>query len=74
MTGSKLKEWQRPMANEPQPALFDDEPDLTGAPPVKAPPPSVARVSRPNRTQIELRASDLESLLPEGHRARVVWA
>ena len=27
----------------------------------------------PNRKQLELRASDLESLLPEGHRARVVW-
>ena len=34
----------------------------------------VARVLMPNRTQIELRASDLESLLPEGHRARIVWA
>jgi transposase len=27
----------------------------------------------PNRKQLELRASDLESLLPEGHRARLVW-
>lgn len=34
----------------------------------------VARVLLPNRAQVELRASDLESLLPEGHRARVVWA
>jgi transposase len=34
----------------------------------------VARVLQPNRAQVELRASDLESLLPEGHRARVVWA
>lgn len=33
-----------------------------------------ARVLWPNRDQIELRASDLESLLPEGHRARLVWA
>ena len=33
-----------------------------------------ARVLRPNRGQIEFRASDLESLLPEGHRARLVWA
>jgi transposase len=31
------------------------------------------RVLEPNRTQIELRASDLESLLPEDHRARLVW-
>jgi transposase len=33
-----------------------------------------ARVLLPNRKQMELRASDLESLLPEGHRARLVWA
>src|SRR5574338_248503 len=33
-----------------------------------------ARVLLPNRGQMELRASDLESLLPEGHRARLVWA
>ena len=31
------------------------------------------RVLQPNRWQIELRASDLESLLPEDHRARLVW-
>lgn len=28
----------------------------------------------PNRGQMEFRASDLESLLAEGHRARLVWA
>lgn len=33
-----------------------------------------ARVILPNRNQIELRPMDLESLLPEGHRARLVWA
>jgi transposase len=32
-----------------------------------------ARVLMPNRGQMELRASDLESLLAEGHRARLVW-
>jgi len=32
-----------------------------------------ARVLEPNRAQIELRASDLESLLREDHRARLVW-
>jgi transposase len=32
-----------------------------------------ARVLYPNRDQIELRPSDLDSLLPEGHRARIVW-
>jgi hypothetical protein len=31
------------------------------------------RVLRPNRAQIELRATDLEGLLPEDHRARAVW-
>lgn len=33
-----------------------------------------ARVLLPNRGQMELRANDLESLLPEGHRVRLVWA
>lgn len=31
------------------------------------------RLLEANRSQIELRASDLESLLPEDHRARLVW-
>lgn len=35
---------------------------------------ATARVIMPNRTQIELRPMDLESVLPEGHRARLVWA
>ena len=32
-----------------------------------------ARLLQADRSQIELRASDLESLLGEGHRARLVW-
>jgi transposase len=32
-----------------------------------------ARVRMPNRQQMELRPSSLESLLAEGHRARLVW-
>ena len=32
-----------------------------------------ARLLQPNRKQIELRVSDLESLLGEDHRARLVW-
>lgn len=32
-----------------------------------------ARLLQPNRLQVELRASDLESLLAEDHRARLVW-
>jgi hypothetical protein len=31
------------------------------------------RLRQLNRSQIELRASDLESLLAEDHRARLVW-
>lgn len=31
------------------------------------------RIKRPDRSQIELRASDLESLLGQEHRARLVW-
>lgn len=31
------------------------------------------RLLEPNRAQVELRASDLESLLAEEHRARLVW-
>ena len=55
--------------------------DLFGAKPVAAvlldKPAAVgsvttARVILPNRTQIELRPMDLESLLPEGHRARQI--
>jgi len=31
------------------------------------------RLLQPNRSQVELRASDLESLLGQEHRARLVW-
>ena len=34
---------------------------------------SAPRLQRPNRRQLLLRPTDLESLLPEDHRARVVW-
>jgi hypothetical protein len=34
---------------------------------------AAVRVLLPNRKQMEFRASDLESLLPQGHRARMVW-
>lgn len=64
------------MANESHPTLFGEEPEQegTGGPPVKARAHGVARVLQPNRAQLELRPCDLESLLPEGHRARIVWA
>lgn len=32
------------------------------------------RVQRPNREQLEMRAVDLDGLLPADHRARLVWA
>jgi hypothetical protein len=36
-------------------------------------PKAAPRVLMPNRKQMELRASDLDSLLPEAYRARMVW-
>jgi transposase len=64
------------MTNNPQISLFAEDVDCTEtqSPAVKPIAAGVARVLMPNRAQMELRASDLESLLPEGHRARIVWA
>ena len=63
------------MADDLQPGLFDHDPDLPApGEPRDEPAPGIARVRLPNRAQLELRPSDLDSLLPEGHRARVVWA
>jgi transposase len=64
------------MSKERQGELFEPDPELPGAPSpsAAASAPGVARVVRPNRTQLELRPCDLESLLPDGHRARLVWA
>jgi transposase len=58
-------------------SLFSaQEPELAraGTAPVKPVAVGVARVLRPNRAQVELRPCDLEALLAEGHRARIVWA
>ena len=57
------------------PALFDDGTLPERRADTEHPPRAAgrARVMYPNRDQIELRPSDLESLLPEGHRARIVW-
>jgi transposase len=52
---------------KPVAAVAGDKPATAGS-------MTTARVILPNRTQIELRPMDLESLLPEGHRARLVWA
>ena len=59
------------MKNE-APKLFDDLADAAMGERIE-PPKAPARVLMPNRRQLELRPSDLESLLPEGHRARIVW-
>lgn len=40
---------------------------------VEAPAPCAPRVLMPNRIQVELRPSDLESLLSDDHTARLVW-
>lgn len=60
--------------------LFEDLPAVDGQRAVAAaqsPAPSqrqgAPRLLQPNRRQIERRASDLESLLGEDHRARLVW-
>lgn len=61
------------MVDDAQPGLFDSAPDvLAPVEPREEPAPAVARVRWPNRMQLELRPSDPDSLLPEGHRARVV--
>jgi hypothetical protein len=63
------------MTDQIQAELFKDDPGLEEAPErVSVALAGVARVLLPNRVQLELRACDLESLLPEGHRARLVWA
>ena len=62
------------MTDQIQAELFKDDPGLEEAPErVSVPLAGVARVLLPNRVQLELRACDLESLLPAGHRARLVW-
>lgn len=61
--------------------LFDELPQPSEAQQVQHAQTAVARkrsegavrLLQPNRLQVELRASDLESLLPEDHRARLVW-
>ena len=55
-----------------QPALFELPPAVPSMPAEReASPP---RLREANRTQVLLRPVDLEGLLPEDHRARLVWA
>jgi hypothetical protein len=66
------------MGDKIQPALFADDAAASerrvAAGVERARAAGVARVLWSNRSQILLRPCDLESLLPEGHRARLVWA
>src|SRR5512143_3014346 len=64
------------MANASPLGLFSEELEITdpGVSPTKPITQGVARVLMPNRAPLELRASDLDSLLPEGHRVRMVGA
>jgi transposase len=69
-----------PEACPVEPGLFADLPAPSPAEEERAKAKAAAmstlgapRVQEPNRLQVELRASDLESLLPADHRARLVW-
>jgi transposase len=54
--------------------LFPDDIPDAGPPARPLPAPPAPRLREANRTQVCLRPVDLESLLPEDHRARIVWA
>ena len=67
-------------AQQAEPVLFEDlaEPSLAQVQVAAAKlankrKQGAARLLEPNRLQVELRASNLESLLAEDHRARLVW-
>ena len=64
----------------PNAGLFDDLPEPSAEQVKQAHEQAAAkrrlgapRLLQPNRAQVELRASDLESLLGQDHRARLVW-
>jgi transposase len=75
------------MATQPDPSvqarsagLCEDLPEVSEAQAQRArelaasrPSPGAPRLRQPDRSQIELRAASLESLLGEDHRARLVW-
>ena len=75
-----MSEADRPDQAQAKPGLFEDLPEPSEAQLERAREQAASkrsqgapRLRQPNRTQIELRASDLESLLSEDHRARLVW-
>lgn len=53
--------------------LFEDLPMVPGAADPRPALSAAPRVQVPNRNQLQLRPSDLESLLAEDHTARLVW-
>lgn len=58
-----------PLFNDlPEPTIAHDAPSLVAAS------TATVRVQMPNRGQLEMRASDLESTIAEDHRVRSVWA
>lgn len=68
------------MKREPSMQTQDTQAQIPGLAPAASggtvaalPPQGPARVLMPNRSQMEMRPSDLESLLALGHRARLVW-
>lgn len=75
----RLIQQYQTMTNKNSPSLFPDLPDPAQSQ-NKSPkahhhnPNAPARVLTPNRMQVELHPSNLESLLPEGHQARLVWS
>src|SRR3990170_4767713 len=66
----------KPLARSYDPPMDDTLFDLPAAEASQREPEGRGRprLQRPDRDQIELRPSDLESLLPPDHRARLVWA
>ena len=53
--------------------LFEDLPEQA-KPPADAAPLGAPRLREPQRDQIALRAMDIESLIGEDHRARLIWS
>jgi hypothetical protein len=55
-------------------------PDVTSQEPTQTPPtrratrPEEARLYKPVRNQVEMMLRDLDSILPEDHLARAIWA
>jgi transposase len=63
-----------PAEVEPQQPVLFEVPPAVPPPTQVAGEPSCPRVREADRTQLVWRPVDLEGLLPEDHRARIVWA